>query len=857
MAGQSGTPWVDEDATPQSKEAAEHFLSVGVDIAGTPAARYLIEQRRIDAPHPSDLKYVEDARAGEGALLAPLYADDRIVAVQLTYIDREGRKSVVEPTKQRFSFERAPNAVFVMPYEGDSTDLAYVEGLEDALSVYRYGALRRRVFGLPGIGALRHQKCADGTNIFVVADGDPPESKGAKLLQTGLDALLDQKCNVMVVVPPEGWDANAVLVNYGVDDLKLLLKSAVEATPSEIIRLAKLRLLDYGKERIAAAKALGVTVAILDRLVERERKKQAAKAKADDLIDVDDVRQWQDEVDGVDLLDALTRTLHSFVIMTKHQARAVALWIMFTWCFDAAHCALKLWIKSPEKRSGKTRLVEILSYLVYRELIASGMSVAVFYRLIEMKGHPTVLMDEFDTWASENPEFRGMLNAGFDKRTALRWVCVGDDHTPTAFNLFCPQVIAGIGKIPDTVADRSLKIELKRKLKSENVAKLRRRGTAGLEELARKCARWSADNLPDLMNAAPVMPEAINDRASDGWELLIAIADQVGGPWPQRARQAAIKLSGEYSIDDESTPTQLFHDLRIVLREHEEVGEQVPSLKLVGWLVAMEDRPWVEFLNGRPLSQNMLARILRKFDVRPRSSNDATFRWYSRAKLLELLDRWDPEPPTSPSGPAPNGHDSSSSPEDFKKQPSLPSPTAENLGIQENSQPSPEASGDGSENPEKSNKTAKRDGRDGCKSESPIENHKKSLEKTLEQLRCVGDIGLGPWQLERLGIDDDVINDLIAQGLIEEFDAAGRRVRFVATSEPPAAPNGADDVVHNSADDAAPNGADDAVETPPASTRSSILDEVRRLKAANPSWTAKRIAAELGQPEKRIARYLP
>ena len=449
MASQWGTPWVDDDPTPKSKEDAERFLSIGIDVQGTPAEVYLTEQRRIDAPHPSDLKYVEDARAGEGALLAPLYADDRIVAVQLIYIDREGHKSVVEPVKQRFSLEHAPSAVFVMPYEGDNTDVVYFEGLEDSLTGYRYGALRCRVFGLPGIGALRHQRFGEGTKITVVADGDHKDSKAGKLLQDGLDALLEQKCDVMVVIPPEGWDANSVLLNHGVKGLKLLLKSAVEATPSEIIRLASLSLLDYGKERKAAAKKLGITVAILDQIVERERKKRAAKAKLeDDWVSVDDVRQWQDEVDGAELLDDLTRTLHSFVVMTKHQARAVALWILFTWCFAAAYCALKLWIKSPEKRSGKTRLVEVLSYLVYRELIASGMSVAVFYRLIEMKGHPTILMDEFDTWATENPEFRGMLNAEFDKKTALRWVCVGDDHTPTAFNLFCPQVIAGIGKIP-------------------------------------------------------------------------------------------------------------------------------------------------------------------------------------------------------------------------------------------------------------------------------------------------------------------------------------------------------------------------------------------------------------------------
>jgi putative DNA primase/helicase len=308
-----------------------------------------------------------------------------------------------------------------------------------------------------------------------------------------------------------------------------------------------------------------------------------------------------DEVDGEQLLADLTKTLHEFVVMTKHQARAVALWTLFSWCFGAAHCALKLWIKSPEKRSGKTRLVEILSYLVRSPLVASGMTVAAFYRLIDMRDKPTILLDEFDSWASDNQEFRGVLNAGFDKRTALKWVCVGDNHAPTPFDLFTPMVVCGIGEISDTVADRSLKIGLKRKLNTEKVSKLRRRGTLPLDELAQKCARWSKDNTPDLMNADPEIPESINDRAADGWELMLAIADHVGGPWPQSARQAAIKLSGDgYDLDGGSRNADLAHDILVVLQEHESVGEQIPSKSLVLWLVTMEERPWAEFKNDRP-----------------------------------------------------------------------------------------------------------------------------------------------------------------------------------------------------------------------------------------------------------------
>ena len=861
MSGsQNGTPWVDADATPESREDAEHFLKVGVDVHGTPAEVYLRDVRRIDPPFPEDWRYVEDARTGEGALLAPLYFDGRIVAVQLIYLTRDGQKSPVDPSKQRFSIEKAPGAVLVFPYSGDNPGVVICDGLEDGATVNRYAALRRQVIATPGVGALKHLKLAKGTEVTIFADGDATGSKGAKNLQAGIDALWDQGCHIWVTRTPETWDANSVLVQYGVDGLKKLSDSVEEAVPSDIIRLALLPLLDYGQQRVEAAKKLGITVAILDKLVERQRLKRAAKAKGggDDWISVDDTRPWDAEVDGAELLNELSATLQRFVVMSKHQARAVALWVLFTWVFEAAHCALKLWVKSPEKRSGKTRLVEVISYLVQRPLIASGMTVAAFFRLIELKRKPTVLMDEFDAWAKDNQEFRGVINAGFDKRTALKWVCVGDDHIPTAFDLFTPQVIAGIGEIPDTVADRSLKIELERKLRSQKVDKLRRSGAAALDELAQKCARWAKDNLPDLMNVDPEVPEEINDRAADGWELMLAIADQVGGPWPQRARLAAIKLSGDgYVIDDDSLGAQLLHDIGVVLKEHppspdgsSAVQDKVPSAHLVKWLIAMEDRPWVEMgKSQQPMTQHQLARLLRKYKIRPKDTklpNRAVLKGYSRAELLEKISHYvtpDAQPAEEAPEASPNGHDTRP-PSDFDASNRYHATSEDFRAAQPDSKPLPVKSGSGLKKPKTPRITAEG-------SEVAVANPEnsgvarapvKTREQTIEQFRRAGDMGLGSAQMDHMRIDDDVIDALIAEGILEEFDDHGRRVRYVEREEP-VAPNGADDAAPEEAPPAAPQ-------------RRSMADEARRLKAENPKWSIRRIASELMLPEKRVQGYL-
>ena len=117
--------------------------------------------------------------------------------------------------------EKAADAIFQMPYEGENGGVVVSEGLEDALSVYRYGALRCRVLGLPGIGTLRHLKLPKGTQVTVVADGDAEGSPARKALDGGLDGLILAEGDVRrCEIPPVGWDANRFLVEHGVDGLR-------------------------------------------------------------------------------------------------------------------------------------------------------------------------------------------------------------------------------------------------------------------------------------------------------------------------------------------------------------------------------------------------------------------------------------------------------------------------------------------------------------------------------------------------------------------------------------------------------------------------------------------------------------
>jgi hypothetical protein len=84
-------------------------------------------------------------------------------------------------------------------------------------------------------------------------------------------------------------------------------------------------------------------------------------------------------------------------------------------------------------------------------------------------------------------------------------------------------------------------VNLKRRLKSEPITRFRSDRTPHLDTLARKIARWAKDHADALRNADPTMPAGVFNREADNLLPLFAIADEAGGAWGERAREAAVQ----------------------------------------------------------------------------------------------------------------------------------------------------------------------------------------------------------------------------------------------------------------------------------------------------------------------------
>ena len=282
--------------------------------------------------------------------------------------------------------------------------------------------------------------------------------------------------------------------------LEEVKQSAVgELEPADVearlVDLARLSKFDYELRRMEEAERLGVRPTALDEEVNKRRGNTGTgKSGAGREMAFSEPEYWPEAVDGDALLDELVFAIRKYVVMPEGTPETVALWVVHTYAFEAFQITPRLNIHSPEKGCGKTTLLDVLECLASRSLRTENISTAVLFRIVE-KYSPTLLMDEIETFRKGNEELRGALNGGH-RHGGQHLRCVGDENEVRGFKSFAPVATAGIGKLPDTLVDRSIPIKMKRSLPGEIVENFRSDRAEELRTLAVKAARWVNDNLP-------------------------------------------------------------------------------------------------------------------------------------------------------------------------------------------------------------------------------------------------------------------------------------------------------------------------------------------------------------------------
>ena len=338
-------------------------------------------------------------------------------------------------------------------------------------------------------------------------------------------------------------------------------------------------------------------------------------------------------------IDDIVDLLKRHCVMTPEEIDAIALWITASYLINSFRVFPKLALISPEKRCGKSTTMEVIESVAKDSVLLSSISSAGIYRVTQ-QGQPTLLIDEADTFVKDgSPDLIGIINSSHSKKGSTVIRCAGDDHKAKAFNTWMPMVLASIGALSDTVMDRSIVINLRRKKPQEHVARI----PVDLEDqqatLRDALSSWCSSYEAAIKSSTAVVPNLGNDRAMDNWFPLYVIAEALGNSWPARCEAAYKALT---TPAEPELPTLLLKAISVYFSS---TGvSRISSSELTTELCKDETGPWRECNNGRCVTQNQVARLLRNYGIKPSSMRvgESVIRGYDKADFTDAFERYIP-----------------------------------------------------------------------------------------------------------------------------------------------------------------------------------------------------------------------
>ncbi|HEY6252126.1 MAG TPA: DUF3631 domain-containing protein [Candidatus Angelobacter sp.] len=349
-----------------------------------------------------------------------------------------------------------------------------------------------------------------------------------------------------------------------------------------------------------------------------------------------------ESINGADLLEQVSQFIGRYLQCSEHQRTVLALWVLHTHCSTAAQVSPYLAIQSAQKQSGKTLCLQLLNLLCDFPALTAGFTANALTRRIDGP-ISTVLLDECQATVgsrgrSKGPTLRAILASGYH--------CgLGYTDATHERNAFCPKAFAGMGQLPEALADRSIPIILEQ-LEASSTAKPRvqrfdlRRAIKEAKPLQEHLHEWMEENLPDL-EAKPVyseedFPPNLSPRRRDMSEPLLQLADFIGGPWPIRIREALTDIFQAETAFELRYSRQLLADLRDCFA-HNNYPERLSTAALLDWMHTLPTRPWD--VEGS-ITARTFARLLLAFDIHPRVQRIGSAAPARGYQLQDFIEPW-------------------------------------------------------------------------------------------------------------------------------------------------------------------------------------------------------------------------
>ena len=350
---------------------------------------------------------------------------------------------------------------------------------------------------------------------------------------------------------------------------------------------------------------------------------------------------------GPAALNAVASLLDRHVAFTSPEARdAVTLWAAHTHLLDTTSVTPRLLLSSPERGSGKTRCLEVLKLLVPNPIHAVQINPAPLFRTLAGDEKHTILLDEadtiFGTRGGSNPraeELRAIINGGWERGASVPR-CVGNDHRVDYFPIFGAIAVAGIGKFPDTILDRSIHILMKRRKRGQTVEPLQHHTAHETTGSIREAlAAWTEENRDRIAIIDPKPVADLFDRPWDIWRPLTAIAHAAGDDWPNRVAVAARTLESGRPDSESSLTIRLLADIRTAFAGR----DRITTSDLLYALAEIDESRWSNW-NGRDFTGAALARLLQDHQIQPKPlrNGDSVTRGYLASSFQDAWDRYLP-----------------------------------------------------------------------------------------------------------------------------------------------------------------------------------------------------------------------
>lgn len=225
----------------------------------------------------------------------------------------------------------------------------------------------------------------------------------------------------------------------------------------------------------------------------------------------------EDAPSGCALITDLESYIRSYVRLAEAcYALVIALWLVATHVWEAFDAFPYLVVTSATKRSGKTRLLELVSFVAFKSRLVANISPAALYRTIDAE-KPTLLVDEAEMLSSAKTEFRSLLNPGYRRGQTVK-------RHDGDFETYCPKAFALIGDVHDTLRDRSIIIGMMRGEPARRFvyAAAREEGVA-LREMINAMVSTKAQEITEALPRFEGLRWLINDRDEEIWTPLFVL----------------------------------------------------------------------------------------------------------------------------------------------------------------------------------------------------------------------------------------------------------------------------------------------------------------------------------------------